>query len=148
MRNFLRFWLLLFRFWVYNCLEVIMMPVDEIKRLFSINLKRIMLENGKTQSDIVKDLNFRQATVSDWLNGKKYPRMDKIEMLAQYFRISIDELISVSKQEKMSLSSSELALIKKYRMLTSSDKQEILNNIEFKLFRYAQSSEEEESSCV
>lgn len=125
-----------------------MMPVDEIKRLFSINLKRIMLENGKTQSDIVKDLNFRQATVSDWLNGKKYPRMDKIKMLAQYFRISIDELISVSKQEKMSLSSSELALIKKYRMLTSSDKQEILNNIEFKLFRYAQSSEEEESSCV
>lgn len=124
------------------------MPVDEIKRLFSINLKRIMLENGKTQSDIVKDLNFRQATVSDWLNGKKYPRMDKIEMLAQYFRISIDELISVDKQEKMSLSSSELDLIRKYRSLTSSDKQEILNMIEFKLFKAEKSFEEAESNCV
>jgi transcriptional regulator with XRE-family HTH domain len=122
-----------------------MMPVDEIKRLFSINLKRIMLENGKTQSDIVKDLSFRQATVSDWLNGKKYPRMDKIEMLAQYFRISIDELISVSKQEKMSLSSLELALIKKYRQLSASDKQEILNMIDFKLFQYTQYSEQEEN---
>lgn len=122
-----------------------MMPVDEIKRLFSINLKRIMLENGKTQSDIVKDLSFRQATVSDWLNGKKYPRMDKIEMLAQYFRISIDELISVSKQEKMSLSSLELALIKKYRQLSTSDKQEILNMIDFKLFQYTQYSEQEEN---
>lgn len=122
-----------------------MMPVDEIKRLFSINLKRIMLENGKTQSDIVKDLSFRQATVSDWLNGKKYPRMDKIEMLAQYFRISIDELISVSKQEKMFLSSLELALIKKYRQLSASDKQEILNMIDFKLFQYTQYSEQEEN---
>lgn len=122
-----------------------MMSVDEIKRLFSINLKRIMLENGKTQSDIVKDLSFRQATVSDWLNGKKYPRMDKIEMLAQYFRISIDELISVSKQEKMSLSSLELALIKKYRQLSASDKQEILNMIDFKLFQYTQYSEQEEN---
>lgn len=122
-----------------------MMPVDEIKRLFSINLKRIMLENGKTQSDIVKDLSFRQATVSDWLNGKKYPRIDKIEMLAQYFRISIDELISVSKQEKMSLSSLELALIKKYRQLSASDKQEILNMIDFKLFQYTQYSEQEEN---
>lgn len=121
------------------------MPADEIKRLFSINLKRIMLENGKTQSDIVKDLSFRQATVSDWLNGKKYPRMDKIEMLAQYFRISIDELISVSKQEKMSLSSLELALIKKYRQLSASDKQEILNMIDFKLFQYTQYSEQEEN---
>lgn len=122
-----------------------MMPVDEIKRLFSINLKRIMLENGKTQSDIVKDLSFRQATVSDWLNGKKYPRMDKIEMLAQYFRISIDELISVSKQEEISLSSLELALIKKYRQLSASDKQEILNMIDFKLFQYTQYSEQEEN---
>lgn len=122
-----------------------MMPADEIKRLFSINLKRIMLENGKTQSDIVKDLSFRQAKVSDWLNGKKYPRMDKIEMLAQYFRISIDELISVSKQEKMSLSSLELALIKKYRQLSASDKQEILNMIDFKLFQYTQYSEQEEN---
>lgn len=122
-----------------------MMPVDEIKRLFSINLKRIMLENGKTQSEIVKDLSFRQATVSDWLNGKKYPRMDKIEMLARYFRISIDELISVSKQEKMSLSSLELALIKKYRQLSASDKQEILNMIDFKLFQYTQYSEQEEN---
>ena len=122
-----------------------MMPVDEIKRLFSINLKRIMLENGKTQSDIVKDLSFRQATVSDWLNGTKYPRMDKIEILVQYFRISIDELISVSKQEKMSLSSLELALIKKYRQLSASDKQEILNMIDFKLFQYTQYSEQEEN---
>ena len=46
-----------------------MMPVDEIKRFFSINLKkRIMLENYENQYDIVKDLNYRWGTVSDVYN--------------------------------------------------------------------------------
>ena len=45
-----------------------MMPVDEIKRFFSINLKRIMLENYKNQYDIVKDLNYRRGIVSNVYN--------------------------------------------------------------------------------
>ena len=45
-----------------------MMPVDEIKRFFLINLKRIMLENYKNQYDIVKDLNYRWGSVSDVYN--------------------------------------------------------------------------------
>ena len=45
-----------------------MMPVDEIKRFFSINLKRIMIGNYKNLYDIVKDLNYRWGTVSDVYN--------------------------------------------------------------------------------
>ena len=45
-----------------------MMPVDEIKRFFSINFKTIMLENDKNQYDIVKVLNYRWGTVSDVYN--------------------------------------------------------------------------------
>ena len=37
------------------------MPVDEIKKILSINLKRIMLENDKDQYNIVKDLNYRRG---------------------------------------------------------------------------------------
>lgn len=43
------------------------MPVDEIKRLFSINLKNI-LEDDKDQYDIVKDLNYRRGIVSNVYN--------------------------------------------------------------------------------
>ena len=43
------------------------MPVDEIKRLFSINLKNI-LEDDKNQYDIVKDLNYRRGIVSNVYN--------------------------------------------------------------------------------
>lgn len=43
------------------------MPVDEIKRSFSINLKNI-LENDKDQYNIVKDLNYRRGTVLNVYN--------------------------------------------------------------------------------
>lgn len=73
--------------------EVNAMSNESIKQLFAKNLKNIMNEKGKTQSDIVKDLQFRQATVSDWINGKKYPRMNKVEMLAKYFDVPITALV-------------------------------------------------------
>lgn len=69
------------------------MSNENIKQLFANNLKKIMNEKGKNQSDIVKDLQFRQATVSDWINGKKYPRMNKVEMLAKYFNVPITALV-------------------------------------------------------
>ena len=43
------------------------MPVDEIKRSLSINLKNI-IENDKDQYNIVKDLNYRRGTVSNVYN--------------------------------------------------------------------------------
>ena len=43
------------------------MPVDEIKRSSSINLKNI-LEDDKDQYDIVKDLNYRRGIVSNVYN--------------------------------------------------------------------------------
>ena len=89
------------------------MPIDDIKKMFSTNLKQIMLDHSKTQSDLVKDLNLRQATVSDWLNGKKYPRMDKVELLAKYFNVSINDLIMVVPKFEYTMSPKEKMIIKK-----------------------------------
>lgn len=67
--------------------------VDEIKAVFSSNLRRLMVEHDKTQSDLVRDLKLKQSTISDWLSGRNYPRMDKVELLARYFNVHIGELI-------------------------------------------------------
>lgn len=52
-----------------------------------------MKENGKTRRDVCADLGFSYFTFSDWVNGKKYPRMDKVEMLAKYFGCLKSDLI-------------------------------------------------------
>jgi transcriptional regulator with XRE-family HTH domain len=63
------------------------------KTIFSDNLKRKMQEAGKTRMDICNALGFSYYTVTDWVKGKKMPRMDKVEKLAKYFGCLISDLI-------------------------------------------------------
>ena len=73
------------------------------KQIFAKNLKRIMEQNGKSRVDVCSDLGFSYYTFSDWINAKKYPRIDKIEMLALYFGVLKSDLI----EEKPSADNSE-----------------------------------------
>lgn len=62
------------------------------KTIFSKNLLKWMSVKNKTQSDICMDLGFTASTVSDWVNAKKYPRVDKMQALADYFGIYLSDL--------------------------------------------------------
>lgn len=65
---------------------------ENARKVFAKNLQRYLDANQKTQADLVQDLDFKQSTVSDWLNGKKYPRIDKVEALAEYFSVLKSDL--------------------------------------------------------
>lgn len=57
------------------------------KKILSKNLKNLLERKGKTQTDMAKDLDLKESTVSSWINAVKYPRRDKIELLADYFGV-------------------------------------------------------------
>ncbi len=63
------------------------------KKIFSNNLKHYMELNKKDRNEICNLLGFKYSTFSDWYNGNKYPRIDKIEILANYFGIEKSDLI-------------------------------------------------------
>ena len=63
------------------------------EEIFSKNLKYYMELNHKTRYDVCKDLDFAYTTFADWYNAKIYPRIDKIELLANYFGIKKSDLI-------------------------------------------------------
>ncbi len=69
------------------------------KNIFATNLKRYMALNEKTRKDISEALGISYYTVTDWVKGKKYPRMDKVEMLADYFGILKSDLIEEKTEE-------------------------------------------------
>lgn len=71
------------------------------KSIFAENLKKYMEQNNKSRRDISEALGISYYTVSDWVNGKKYPRMDKVEMLASYFGILKSDLIEEKVTETM-----------------------------------------------
>lgn len=61
--------------------------------VFSKNLRYYMEENQITRKDLCEALGFSYYTVSDWTTGKKYPRMDKVDVLAEFFGILKSDLI-------------------------------------------------------
>ena len=63
------------------------------KEIFSNNLKKWLSIRNKTQTDIVETFDISPSTVSDWCNAKKFPRIDKIEMLANFLNIYKSDLI-------------------------------------------------------
>lgn len=63
------------------------------KNIFAKNLQKYMDLNQKTRRDVCDALGFSYYTFTDWVKGKKYPRMDKVEMLANYFGILKSDLI-------------------------------------------------------
>ena len=71
------------------------------KKIMANNIKYYLKLYNKTPSDICKLLGFPFATFSDWINAKSYPRIDKIELMANYFGISKSDLIesNVTTQE-------------------------------------------------
>ena len=61
---------------------------------FQKALRYYMSANGKKQQDLIHDLKLSSATVSQWVNGKAFPRMDRIEMLASYFGVDVTDLLT------------------------------------------------------
>ena len=57
------------------------------KEVMAKNIRYYMDRNGKTAVEICKALGIKQNTFSNWVNAKIYPRIDKIEMMANYFGV-------------------------------------------------------------
>ena len=100
------------------------------KNVFASNLKRYMEVKGKSRNDISEALGISYFTVSDWVNGKKYPRMDKVEMLANYFGIQKSDLIEIKEEnnspEELVLSEGEKMLLDLFRLIPEDQQQYFL----------------------
>jgi transcriptional regulator with XRE-family HTH domain len=63
------------------------------KQVFSQNLRRLIADSGKTQKEIADIIGVSAPTFNEWVSGKKFPRIDKIQKLADYFGILKSDLI-------------------------------------------------------
>lgn len=61
--------------------------------IIGTNIKRLLKEHNKTRKDICQVLGFNYATFSDWLQGRSYPRPDKVDKLANYFNVPRSALV-------------------------------------------------------
>ena len=71
----------------------------ENKEIMANNIKRLLEQRGSNGRQLALTLGFKYTTVNDWLNAKSYPRIDKIEKMANFFNVEKSDLIE--KPEKL-----------------------------------------------
>ncbi len=66
---------------------------DEARKTFAKNLNYFLSLNGKKQIDLARYLDCGSGLVSMWCQGKKMPRVDKIQSIANWFHVDLSDLI-------------------------------------------------------
>ena len=69
------------------------------KETFAKNLSYYVDKTGKSQKELAEVAGVAPSTFNDWMKAKKYPRIDKIEILANYFKILKSDLIEEKSEE-------------------------------------------------
>ena len=75
------------------------------KQVMADNLLYYMQKNNVDRYKLCQDLNFKYSTVCEWLSAHKYPRIDSIEKMANYFNVPKSALIERRTETNLSGSS-------------------------------------------
>lgn len=106
--------------------------------VFAKNLKFYLEKSGKTQKEVAIAIGVTPASFNEWIKAKKYPRIDKIEMLSIYFGILKSDLIEdkgINKTlpQQQTLTEGETMLIELFRKVPVEKQQMVLDMIQIAL---------------
>lgn len=73
------------------------------KETLARNLSKYVEMSGKSKRALAEEFGVAYSTFNDWTNGKKYPRIDKIELMANYFKILKSDLIEEKTAEHVEM---------------------------------------------
>ena len=63
------------------------------KEIMAKNIRHYMEKYNKTRQEMCDALGVKYTTFTDWVKVNSYPRIDKIELMANYFGISKADLV-------------------------------------------------------
>jgi repressor LexA len=107
------------------------------KTVLANNLTYYVNRSGKTQKELSEIVGVATSTFNDWMKGKKYPRIDKIEILANYFGIQKSDLIEDADKKspptEETLTDGEKVLLQLFRQVPEEDQRMLLDMIKVAL---------------
>lgn len=62
-------------------------------QVFADNFNYYLTKSGDRKKDVAKKIGVHPSTISDWTKKRTYPRMDKIEALANLWGIEKSDLV-------------------------------------------------------
>lgn len=89
-------------------------------------LERICKTNGITLSGLEHKLGFGNGTIKKW--GVSTPRLDKVQLVAEFFKMTVSELIGETKKAT-TLSRDEAELLSLFRMANQDGQMSIIGAV-------------------
>ncbi|EHJ08091.1 helix-turn-helix domain-containing protein [Staphylococcus simiae] len=102
------------------------MEYKSARKILSENLRQLMKENNITQVELSEAIGVSQSTISNWLKEVKYPRISKVQELANYFNVPKSKIT-----EDKSMQQDTIAAHLDYSDLTDEEMEEVQQFIEF-----------------
>ena len=102
------------------------------KEVFAKNLSYYLSKCGRDQKEVAEIVGVAPSTFNEWIKAKKYPRIDKIEILANYFRIQKSDLIEDKAKKSppiIELTEGEKAILELFRKVPEDQQQLVLQMI-------------------
>lgn len=69
------------------------------KETMAKNILYYLSKTGESQKELAEIVGVAPSTFNDWVKAKKYPRIDKIEIMANHFGILKSDLIEEKSEE-------------------------------------------------
>ena len=107
------------------------------KKVFSKNLSFYIERKSITQKEVADAIGVSPSTLNEWVTAKKYPRIDKIEKLSNYFGIEKSDLIEDKAKRKETttdtLTDGEKQLLSLFRQIPDDMKDVVIEMIRVSL---------------
>lgn len=84
------------------------------KKTMAKNIRRLMSENNMNSKDVYTKIDVPPTTFSNWINAETYPRIDKIEKMANLFGVSKAELVEENYISIKGLSADQIREVKRF----------------------------------
>ena len=97
--------------------------------IFTRNFNRYLKNSGKKQVEVAMYVGVSTGTISDWKMGRAYPRMDKVQLIADCFGIKKSDLVEDNNVAKESITNKEQEIFDLFHKIPEEKRELILSMI-------------------
>ena len=97
--------------------------------IFARNVRRHLANAGKKQIDACRAIGVSTGTFSDWMSGRSYPRMDKIQLLSEFLGVKKSDLVEDVNVAKEVVSNKEQEVLDLFHKVPEEKREFVLSLI-------------------
>lgn len=93
---------------------------------FAQNLKHLRKQKGIKQEELAEDLGVKRPTIGNWETGSREPDISMLVRIAEYFNVTLDELVIKNMGPFLPRYAENLCFLRKHHGMEQADLADLL----------------------